>query len=60
MQKFFYRRSRVREYLMLIVGTAFVAISIQCIYDPISLVTGGFSGLAIVIKAVFREASRFG
>lgn len=37
---------------MLIVGTAFVAISIQCIYDPISLVTGGFSGLAIVIKAV--------
>ncbi len=52
MQKFFYRRSRVREYLMLIVGTAFVAISIQCIYDPISLVTGGFSGLAIVIKAV--------
>ena len=52
MQKFFYRRSRVREYLMLIVGTAFVAISLQCIYDPISLVTGGFSGLAIVIKAV--------
>lgn len=37
---------------MLIVGTAFVAVSIQCIYDPISLVTGGFSGLAIVIKAV--------
>ena len=40
------------EYLMLIVGTALVAASIQCIYDPISLVTGGFSGLAIVIKSV--------
>ena len=40
------------EYLMLIVGTALVAVSIQCIYDPISLVTGGFSGLAIVIKSV--------
>lgn len=52
MKKLFYRRSRVWEYLMLIVGTAFVAVSIQCIYDPISLVTGGFSGLAIVIKAV--------
>ena len=37
---------------MLIVGTALVAVSIQCIYDPISLVTGGFSGLAIVIKSV--------
>ncbi len=52
MQKLFYRRSKVWEYLMLIVGTALVAASIQCIYDPISLVTGGFSGLAIVIKSV--------
>ena len=52
MQRLFYRRSKVWEYLMLIVGTALVAVSIQCIYDPISLVTGGFSGLAIVIKSV--------
>lgn len=37
---------------MLIIGTGLVATSIQCIYDPISLVTGGFTGLAIIVKAV--------
>lgn len=37
---------------MLIIGTGFVATSIQCIYDPISLVTGGFTGLAIIVKAL--------
>lgn len=52
MQKFFYKRSLVRDYVMLIIGTGLVAVTIQCIYDPISLVTGGFTGLAIIIKAL--------
>lgn len=37
---------------MLVIGTGLVALSIQCIYDPIGLVTGGFSGLAIILKAL--------
>lgn len=37
---------------MLVIGTGLVATAIQCIYDPISLVTGGFTGLAIIVKAV--------
>ncbi len=52
MQKFFYKRSKVWDYIMLVIGTGLVATSIQCIYDPISLVTGGFTGLAIIVKAV--------
>ena len=40
------------DYLMMIVGTGLLAAAIQCLYDPIGLVTGGFTGLAIVIKAV--------
>lgn len=52
MQKFFYKRSKVWDYIMLIIGTGLLATSIQCIFDPISLVTGGFTGLAIVVKAV--------
>ncbi len=52
MQKFFYKRSKVWDYIMIIIGTGLVATSIQCIYDPISLVTGGFTGLAIVVKAL--------
>jgi uncharacterized membrane-anchored protein YitT (DUF2179 family) len=50
MQKFLYKRSRLTDYIMLLLGTGMVAVSIQCIYDPISMVTGGFTGLAIIIK----------
>lgn len=52
MQQFFYKRSKAWDYIMLIIGTGLVATSIQCIYDPISLVTGGFTGLAIIVKAL--------
>lgn len=40
------------SYLMIIVGTAALGVAIQSIYDPIGLVTGGFTGLSIVVKAV--------
>ena len=52
MQKILYKRSMLRDYILLILGTALMAVGIQCIYDPISMVTGGFTGLAIVIKNV--------
>ena len=51
MQKLINKRSIVIDYLMMIVGTGLLAAAIQCLYDPIGLVTGGFTGLAIVIKA---------
>ena len=50
MQKLINKRSIVIDYLMMIVGTGLLAAAIQCLYDPIGLVTGGFTGLAIVIK----------
>lgn len=52
MQKLLYKKSTIRDYIFLIFGTALIAASIQCIYDPISLVTGGFTGIAIIIKEV--------
>lgn len=52
MQKFFYKRSKVWDYILLIVGTGLLAASIQCVFDPIGLVTGGFSGIAIIVKAL--------
>lgn len=55
MQKLLYRQSKLRDYILLILGTALVATSIQCIYDPISLVTGGFTGLAIIVKEVTQD-----
>lgn len=52
MQRLLYKRSTIWDYIMIIAGTGLVALSIQCIYDPISLVTGGFTGLAIIVKEV--------
>ena len=55
MQKLSYRRSWIWDWIFLLAGTGGVAFSIQCIYDPISLVTGGFTGLAIIVKEFTSE-----
>lgn len=45
------KHSVLFSYLMIFIGTGIMGVSIQNFYDPIGLVTGGFTGLAIVIKA---------
>lgn len=40
-----------RPYLLIAAGTALMSIATVTIYDPIGLETGGFTGLAILIKA---------
>ena len=55
MQRLIYKRSKFWDYVMIIVGTGLVAVSVQCIYDPTSMVTGGFSGLAIIIKEMTQK-----
>ena len=37
-------------WVMIVVGTGLMGLGIKCIYDPIGLVTGGFTGIAIIIK----------
>jgi uncharacterized membrane-anchored protein YitT (DUF2179 family) len=44
------KSSAALPYLYIILGTALMGISTQCIYDPAGLVTGGFTGIAIVVK----------
>lgn len=39
-----------RDYLLIIAGTSLMALAIKGIFDPVSLVTGGFSGIAIIVK----------
>lgn len=46
------KHGKLYEYLMIAFGTGVLAFGIACLYDPIGLVTGGFTGLAIVIKSV--------
>lgn len=38
------------DYLLIMVGTTLMALAIKGIYDPITLITGGFSGIAIIIR----------
>lgn len=40
----------VRKYLLIAVGTILMGVSVNLIYEPMGLVTGGVSGLAIVVK----------
>lgn len=40
------------DYILILIGTFLMGIAINGIFDPCDLVTGGFSGLAIVIKSV--------
>ena len=46
------KRNPVLLYLVITAGTGLLAFAIKCIYDPIGLVTGGFTGIAILIKKV--------
>ena len=46
------KHGKFYDYIMIIIGTGILALGIACFYDPVGLVTGGFSGLAIVIKHV--------
>lgn len=45
-----YRRSPVFLYLVIVAGTGLLAFAIKCIFDPVSLVTGGFTGISILMK----------
>ena len=38
------------DYLFIFMGPGIMALAIQCIFEPIGLVTGGFSGIAIIIR----------
>ncbi len=38
------------DCLMIAAGTAGIALAIQWFYDPVGLVTGGFTGIAIIVK----------
>lgn len=50
------KRLRCADYFMIAAGTGCVALGIQWLYAPIGLVTGGFSGIAIIVNAVSRDA----
>lgn len=46
------KHGQIYEYLLILIGTGVLAFGIACFFDPIGLVTGGVTGLAIVLKSI--------
>lgn len=44
------KRPKSQQYLMIVLGTILMAIAVNVIFDPMNMVTGGVTGIAIVIK----------
>lgn len=44
------KRSKWLDYFMIMIGTTLMAVGINLVYEPMNMVTGGISGLAIIIK----------
>lgn len=44
---------KTKIFLRMLAGTFLMALSYKCIFDSAGMVTGGFSGLSIIVKEVF-------
>ncbi len=45
-------KTKLTHYLLVIIGTLLMAVSVNVVYEPLEMVTGGVTGLAIVIKKI--------
>ena len=48
------KKQQIRDYLAITVGTILIAFAIKNIFDPVSMVTGGVSGAAIILKELWQ------
>jgi len=48
------KRSVISEYAMIFLGTFIMGFGIKDLYDPVNLVTGGFTGVGIILKSSFH------
>lgn len=46
-------KKEIRSYGMITVGTFLMALGTRLIYEPLSMVTGGFSGVGIILHSLF-------
>ncbi len=48
-------KNKLISYLLITAGTFFMALGINIVYEPMSMVTGGFSGVGIIVKKVMGD-----
>ncbi|HEY9574161.1 MAG TPA: YitT family protein [Lachnospiraceae bacterium] len=58
--KTFFAKSKYKDYGLLLLGTAIMAVGIKSIMAPNGMVTGGFSGLAIIIQNLTKNLIKGG
>lgn len=46
----FLQKSKFTNYIMMIIGTVFIAMAVNLVYEPLGMITGGVTGIGIVIK----------
>lgn len=44
------QKSKFFSYITLIIGTIFIAMAVNLVYEPLGMITGGVTGIGIVIK----------
>lgn len=54
------QRSKIMEYTLMIIGTICIAVAVNLVYEPLDMVTGGVTGLAIVIKYITEPLLKSG
>ena len=47
------KKGRIKKYFFLVVGSFFLALAFNVFFKPISIVTGGVSGISIVVYKMF-------
>lgn len=47
------KKNGINKYLLILIGCLLMAIAYKCIYDPASMVTGGFTGISIIVKELW-------
>ncbi len=44
------KKELARDYALLVLGTGLMAFAVQAVYDPMGMVAGGFTGIAILVR----------
>lgn len=53
--KFLRNQSKLRDILFILAGTFLMSVAVNMVYDPSGMVTGGVTGIGIVIKHLTQE-----
>lgn len=51
----FRNKNQVLSGLMILVGTGLMAVAVNCVFEPMQLVTGGVTGIGIITKELTRN-----